>query len=108
MAIYMAPIAEMQKLMEAGPEAAGAGMEEWARWAEKEKKNLADMGAPLGKTKRVTKGGTKDVKNDIGGYSIILAESHDEAAKLFGPDHPHFKMIPGAYVEILEIMPMLS
>jgi hypothetical protein len=41
----------------------------------------------------------------VGGYSILQAESHDAAAKLFGKDHPHLQM-PGAWIEIVEIMPM--
>jgi hypothetical protein len=45
------------------------------------------------------------VKNNVGGYSIVQAETHEAAAKLFGKDHPHLHM-PGAWVEILEIMPL--
>ena len=49
--------------------------------------------------------GASNTKNEIGGYSIVQAESHDAAAKLFGKDHPHLQM-PGAWIEIVEIMPM--
>jgi len=46
------------------------------------------------------------MKNGIGGYSVVQAESQDVAAKLFGKDHPHLQMMPGAWVEVVEIMPM--
>ena len=36
---------------------------------------------------------------------MVQAESADEAAKMFGKDHPHLRM-PGAWIEIIEIMPM--
>jgi hypothetical protein len=59
----------------------------------------------LGKTKRVDQAGASNSKNEIGGYSIVQAESHDAAAKIFGKDHPHLHM-PGAWIEIVEIMPL--
>ena len=46
-----------------------------------------------------------DTKNEIGGYSVVQAESHDAATKVFGKDHPHLQM-PGAWIEIIEIMPL--
>ena len=42
----------------------------------------------------------------VGGYSIVQAQSHDAAAKLFGKSHPHLQMMPGGWIEIVEIMPM--
>jgi hypothetical protein len=49
--------------------------------------------------------GVSDTRNDVGGYSIVQAESADAAAKLFGREQPHLQM-PGAWIEIVEIMPM--
>jgi hypothetical protein len=63
------------------------------------------MGAPLGKTKRVTVSDISDAKNEVGGYSIIEAESQEEAAKKM-QSNPHFKMIPGGWIDVMEIMPM--
>jgi hypothetical protein len=57
-----------------------------------------------GKTKRVTSGGVSDTRNDIVLYSIIEAESHEAAAKLF-EDHPHLQ-IPQSSIEVMEIRPM--
>jgi hypothetical protein len=69
------------------------------------KTSIVEGGAPLGKTKRVDSNGASNTRNEIGGYSVVQAESHDAATKIFGKDHPHLQM-PGAWIEIVEIMPM--
>ncbi len=107
MVLYMAPTASFEKVMkEMTPEQGKQAMDDWMKWSKAHQKSIADDGAPLGKTKRVDgKGGVSATKNEIGGYSIVQADSHDDAAKIFGKDHPHFGM-PGAWIEITEIMPM--
>lgn len=106
MAIYMAPVAEMQKMM-AGmtPEKQKEEMGQWMEWMNAHQSAITDMGAPLGKTKRVTVSGVTDTKNDIGGYTVVQAESHEEAAQMFTNLTGHLK-IPGASIEVMEIMPM--
>jgi uncharacterized protein YmfQ (DUF2313 family) len=102
--LYMASSADFEKMMkESTPEQQRQGMAEWGRWMGEHQASLADSGAPLGKTKRVDQTGVSDTKNGVGGYSIVQADSHDAAAKLFGKDHPHLRM-PGAWIEIVEIM----
>ena len=61
------------------------------------------MGAPLGKTKRVTSNGMADTKNEITGYTIVEADSFDAAAKIF-KNHPHFKMGKDTTVDLLELV----
>ena len=78
-------------------------MKIWSDWMNAHKDIFADMGSGLGKTKRVTAGGVLDSKNELTGYSIVKADSHEAAAKLFTPDHPHLVM-PGAYIEVLELV----
>ena len=39
------------------------------------------------------------------GFTIVKAESHEAAAKLF-EGHPHFTIFPGDAVEVMEIMPV--
>jgi len=103
--LYKAPIEEFQKLMATmGLEQQKKSMEEWRKWMGEHKGDLTDDGAPLGKTKCVTKDDVKDMKNDIGGYSIVQAQSHDAAAKLMR-DNPHLS-IPGATIEVMEITQM--
>ena len=105
--LYMAKTADFQKIMASmgkmTPEQQKESMKEREAWGKG--KGVADMGAPLGKTKRVTAEDIKDAKNEVGGYSIIEASSHDEAAKKM-QSNPHFKMIPGGWIEVMEIMPM--
>ena len=69
------------------------------------KTSIVEGGAPLGKTKRVDSNGASNTKNEIGGYSVVQAESHDAATKIFGKDHPHLQM-PGGWIEVVEIMPL--
>jgi hypothetical protein len=45
------------------------------------------------------------VSNEIGGYTIVRADSHEAAAKLF-ENHPHFTIFPGESVEIMPVLPI--
>jgi YCII-related domain len=104
--LYMANGAEMAEMMKnSTPEQRKKGMEAWMKWMEHHKGALVDRGAPVGKTKRVDSKGAKDSKNDVGGYSIVQADSADAAAKMFGKDQPHLQM-PGTWIEITEILEM--
>ena len=106
MVLYMASKAELEKMMQnSTPEQQQKGMEAWMKWMNENKTSLVDGGAPLGKTKRVDSNGASSTKNEIGGYSVVQAESHDAATKIFGKDHPHLQ-VPGAWIEIVEIMPV--
>ena len=82
-----------------------AGMEAWAKWAKTNQKSIVDEGSPLGKTKRISKQGISDTKNEVAAYTIVQAESHEAAAKLF-ENHPHFTLFPGDSVEVMECLPM--
>ena len=103
--IYRMDMAAMQKMMaEASPEDRQKGMDEWKVWMTAHMADFADMGGPTGKNTQVTKSGAVEMSNDIGGYSIIQADSKEAAVKLFA-DNPHFSM-PGATIDLAEIMPM--
>ena len=103
--LYRMDMEEMQKMMAStSAEERKKSMGEWQVWMNKNMASFADHGGPVGKTKQVAASGATDIKNDIGGYSIVQAESHEAAAALFA-DNPHFTM-PGATVEVMEIMPM--
>jgi hypothetical protein len=106
MVLYMASEAEFEKMMKTStPEQQKKGMEAWMKWMNEHKASLVDGGAPLGKTKRVDANGASNTKNQIGGYSVVQAETHDAATKMFGKEHPHLQ-VPGTWVEIVEIMPV--
>jgi hypothetical protein len=102
--LYMANGAEFEAMMKnSTPEQQNQGMAAWMKWMGDHKASLVDGGAPLAKTKRVDLKGASDAKNDVCGYSIVQAESADAATKMFGEDQPHLQM-PGAWIEIIEIM----
>jgi hypothetical protein len=82
-----------------------AGIEAWGKWVKTNEKSIVDIGSPLGKTKRISAQGISDTKNEIGAYTIVQAETHDAAAKLFA-NHPHFMIFPGDSVEVMECLPM--
>ncbi len=82
------------------------GMQAWTKWMEDHKKSLVgDGGSPLGKTKRVDKNGITDVRNEMGAWTMVEAESHEAAAKMF-ENHPHFMIFPGECIEVMECMPI--
>lgn len=82
-----------------------AGMNGWMKWSADNAKSIVDQGSPLGKTKRINAKGISDTKNQIAAYTIVQAESHEAAAKLF-LNHPHFMIFPGDSVEIMECLPI--
>ena len=81
------------------------GMAAWHAWVDKYKDAIAAMGGPLGKTKRVDKGGVNDITNEMGAFTVVRAASHEDAAKRF-VNHPHFAIFPGERVEIMPILPI--
>ena len=104
--LYMASGPDFEKMMKnSNSEQQKKGMDAWMKWMDANKTAIVDGGAPLGKTKRVDSNGASNTKNEIGGYTIVQAESPDAATKIFGKDHPHLQM-PGAWIEIIEIMPI--
>lgn len=103
--LYRMDMEEMRKMMAStSAEERKKKMGEWEVWMKKNMASFADPGGPAGKTKQVAASGASDTRNDIGGYSIVQAESHEAAAALLA-DSPHLTM-PGATAEVMEIMPM--
>ena len=81
------------------------GIKAWGDWVATHAKVIVDHGGPLGKTKRVGRNGISDIRNNMAGYTIVEAESHEAAARLF-ENHPHFTIFPGDGVEIMERLPI--
>ena len=102
--LYKAPIASFEQMMKATPEQQKAGMDAWMAWSKKAASSIVDMGAPLGKGMRVSPTAATAVSNDLGGYSILQAETKEALAETL-KGHPHF-MTPEGVIEITEIMPM--
>jgi hypothetical protein len=80
-----------------------AGMRAWREWGASHRDAIVDAGGPLGKTKRASKQGISEVRNNMAAYVIVQAESHEAAARLF-ESHPHFSIFPGDGVEIMECL----
>ena len=81
------------------------GVQAWHAWVDRNQAVIADMGAPLGRTKRVTQAGIADIRNNLGAYVVVRAESQEAAARLF-LGHPHFAIFPGDGIEVMECLPI--
>ena len=104
--LYKASTEAFQQMMKtATPEQQKAGMDAWMSWSTRAGSSIVDMGGPLGKSLRVAKGGAvSPITNDLGGYSIMQAESKEALAASM-KEHPHFAM-PDSSIEIVELMPI--
>jgi hypothetical protein len=103
--LYKAARSEFEKAMKSTPEQQKAGMDAWMTWSKKTASSTVDMGGPLGKSLRVTQGGTSPVVNDLGGYSVLQAESKEALAETM-KGHPHFLIGPESSIEIIELLPI--
>lgn len=81
------------------------GIAAWKAWVAKNQAAIVSMGGPLGKTKKATSRGIDDTSNNMGAFTVVRAESHEAAAKLFD-QHPHFFIFPGDSVEIMPVQPI--
>ena len=81
------------------------GIAAWKAWVEKHHDSILSMGGPLGKTMKVTDRGIDDISNNMGAFTVVRADSHEAAAKLF-EKHPHFAIFPGDSVEIMPVLPI--
>lgn len=107
LAVYLGTQASMKKWeklpAKIRQEREAAGIQAWHAWATKNMKSIAYMGAPLGTTKRVSRKGVANTRNELGAFTVVYAASHAAAAKLF-KKHPHFMIFPGDAIEVMECM----
>src|SRR4051794_1327732 len=95
-AIFCIPAATMAQWMSSVDETERKAqsdkmMADWGAWQTKHAANIVDNGMPLGKTKRVTKGGVADPKNDLNYFLVLQADSHEAAAEIV-KDNPHLQI----------------
>jgi len=102
--LYKAPSSAFEQMQKATPEQQKAGMDAWMSWSKKAGSAIVDMGSPLGKSLRVTPGGASPSTNDLGGFSVLQAESKEALAETL-KGHPHF-MMPDGSIEVVEMMPI--
>ena len=81
------------------------GMRQWMQWATDHEADIVYMGGPLGKTKKVNKEGVSDIRNEMGAFTVVQAESHEAAAQMF-VGHPHYTIFPGDRIEVMECLPV--
>jgi len=81
------------------------GIAAWKAWVSKHQAAIVEMGGPLGKTKKIAQNGIEDVSNAMGAFTVIRADSHEAAAKMF-ENHPHFTLFPGESIEVMPVLPI--
>ena len=104
MVIYHAP-ATWNKMKNATKEEMKKGMEAWMVWAKKCGSKLVDLGTPLGNGQKLSKSGAMPSKKEVVGYSILQANSMDEAKEML-KGHPHFAWAAGCEIEVHEALPL--
>ncbi|MFG1842470.1 hypothetical protein ACGFH8_29060 [Micromonospora sp. NPDC049175] len=76
----------------------------WAAWAQANEKAIVDPGAPLNAKKLVTAQGVEDFTDALIAYTVVEADSHDEAVRIFA-GHPHLGLMAGNSIAVLECPP---
>lgn len=103
---YLAPIDATWKTAESSPEDMEKSMEAWMRWAEKCGNKLVDMGTPLGNGMSLSPGGgSVSSESKIIGYSILQADSMEDARELL-KEHPHLDWNAECKIEVHESLAM--
>ena len=101
--LYRGPATPMDKFT---PEESAKQTKAWGQWMGKVGTALVDGGAPFAARARVTDNGSSPRPSDQNGYSIVEAESLEEAKKLL-KGHPFLTEGKGRFsVEIFELAPM--
>ena len=100
--IYHAPADAWEQTEETSSEDMEKGMEAWMQWAQKCGDKLVDMGTPLGNGLKLKPGGgSENSEKQVVGYSVLQAESLDEASELL-KDHPHLGWNADCEIELHE------
>jgi hypothetical protein len=89
------------------PEESKAGMARWMAWHNRVGDGMVDFGTPLADGVRVSSEGTAASDRDVVGYSIVEADSMDEALAL-AAGHPHLDTTAGCEIEVHAALPLPS
>jgi hypothetical protein len=98
---YHAPLSARQRLAQATPEQAMAGVQHWIAWSHKLGASLLDPGKPFGQTVRITPTGKGPAQSDIVGMSVLEAPDMEAALALVG-DHHHLHWADGCEITVHE------
>ena len=103
MMIYKGAATDMADMSEAD---AAAVMAKWGAWMEKVGGALVDVGTPFGPGRSIVDDGSTGPVISLTGYSIVEADSLDQAHSL-ADGHPYLSEGAGNYsVELFELMPV--
>lgn len=98
--LYIAPLSASAQMENNDPEMAAASMQAWNDWSANAGSAVVDLGLPVGNGRKLTSHSATDAGTDIAGYSILQADTMEEAGRIL-KGHPHLKM-PGAAIEVYE------
>ena len=104
MVLYIAPLGFEEQMQNTSPEEGKKVMDMWMAWYNKVGSAVVDGGTPLGKGKNVSKAGKGKAQSQVAGYTIMQANDMNSVESLLD-GHPHL-MMPGASIEVLEMMPI--
>jgi hypothetical protein len=80
-----------------------AGLKAWVEWSKRNAAAIVATDVMVGKTKRVTKTGILDARNQIAGFLIVETADITVAAGLF-QDHPHITIFPGDGIDVMPVV----
>ncbi len=80
-----------------------AGLQAWEAWSKRNAAAIVATDVMVGKTRRVTKAGVADARNQIAGFVIVEAADIGSAAALF-QDHPHITVFPGDGIDVMPVV----
>lgn len=102
-ALYYAPAAAMAASAQASDEQKAEGMKAWFAWKDQHENQIVDFGAPSLPGLRLNADGDwQPAGTEIGGYSLVQADSLEAAQQLFS-GHPHLHWAPGCSIELAEL-----
>ena len=101
--LYNGPATPMEQMTEDQGKKTLMG---WQTWMERIGSALIDIGAPMANGRAVVDDGSQSGATDLNGYSIVQAESMDEALKLVD-GHPFLSDRTGKFrVDVFELLPV--
>lgn len=80
-----------------------AGLKAWEAWSKVNEAAIVATDVMVGKTRRVTRTGIADARNQIAGFVIVEATDMAAAVALF-QDHPHITIFPGDGIDVMPVL----
>jgi hypothetical protein len=103
MVLYRGPATPMESMTSAENQ---NQMSAWQTWMEGVQSHLVDVGLPMAGGRAIVDDGSTGIADELNGYSIISAESIDEAVKLV-ENHPFLSEKKGRFsIEVFDLLPM--